>query len=574
MAKRVLNVNVGVLGHVDSGKTSLVGALSTSLSTAALDKHPQSKERGITLDLGFSSFTVPLPEHLAHLPYDELQFTMVDCPGHASLIRTIIGGVQIIDMMILVVDVTKGLQTQTAECMVVGEIATSNLIVALNKCDMLPEDNRPKAVKKAQKRLAQTFDMTKFAGATMVPMTARQGAEDPGVQQLKEALIQMVPADMRVAAPDKPFLFAVDHCFPFKGQGTVMTGTVLQGTVSVGESIELPSLKLSKPVRSMQMFKRPMNKIAQGDRAGICVTQLDPDLVERGVVCAPGSVPTFTGAIAAVEKIRFYSGQVLSKAKFHVSVGHATVMATPIFFGLPDGEGVAQDAALAMMMENLSSMASRNPTPMHFDAAHEYVYQEELYGLEGRPLGASPSLKQTQGDGVEAYSLSEPDCPCHYGRQWAYLQFEHPVTAPKDSLVIAAKFDGDVHGEMCRLAFYGRILCIVDPSKPQDLQQMKVFKLKEKKGSIERIMPDGQTAIVRGMFKKETDPSIYTNLKVTTADGSEEGIIESTFGKSGKQKVFFPNGLLVAPQGGSGDKTVVLRCKRYIFDQNRKRLKQ
>lgn len=89
-----------------------MASLSTSLSTAALDKHPQSKERGITLDLGFSSFTIPMPEHLQHIPGRTLQFTLVDCPGHASLIRTIIGGAQIIDMMILVVDVTKGIQVQ------------------------------------------------------------------------------------------------------------------------------------------------------------------------------------------------------------------------------------------------------------------------------------------------------------------------------------------------------------------------------------------------------------------------------------------------------------------------------
>ena len=87
-----------------------MASLSTQLSTAALDKHPQSRERGITLDLGFSAFTVPKPEHLQHIPGHTLQFTLVDCPGHASLIRTIIGGAQIIDMMILVVDVTKGIQ--------------------------------------------------------------------------------------------------------------------------------------------------------------------------------------------------------------------------------------------------------------------------------------------------------------------------------------------------------------------------------------------------------------------------------------------------------------------------------
>lgn len=93
---KTLNFNVGVLGHVDSGKTSLARALSSTASTAAFDKNPQSKERGITLDLGFSAFTVPLPEHLREScgdrQYDSLQFTLVDCPGHASLIRTIIGG--------------------------------------------------------------------------------------------------------------------------------------------------------------------------------------------------------------------------------------------------------------------------------------------------------------------------------------------------------------------------------------------------------------------------------------------------------------------------------------------------
>lgn len=93
---KTLNFNIGVLGHVDSGKTSLARALSSTASTAAFDKNPQSRERGITLDLGFSSFTVDCPDHLrdggGQQPYDSLQFTLVDCPGHASLIRTIIGG--------------------------------------------------------------------------------------------------------------------------------------------------------------------------------------------------------------------------------------------------------------------------------------------------------------------------------------------------------------------------------------------------------------------------------------------------------------------------------------------------
>lgn len=110
-----------------------VAALSTTLSTAALDKHPQSKERGITLDLGFSSFIIQSNNDMKSLGYDEIQFTLVDCPGHASLLKTVVGGAQIMDMMILVVDVTKGIQTQTAECIVLGEITTSHLVVVLNK---------------------------------------------------------------------------------------------------------------------------------------------------------------------------------------------------------------------------------------------------------------------------------------------------------------------------------------------------------------------------------------------------------------------------------------------------------
>lgn len=124
-SSKLFNFNIGILGHVDSGKTSLAKAISTTSSTAAFDKNPQSQERGITLDLGFSSMTVDFPAEIKErepkfAPYEKLQFTFVDCPGHASLIRTVIGGAQIIDLILLVVDVIKGVQTQTAECLVLG----------------------------------------------------------------------------------------------------------------------------------------------------------------------------------------------------------------------------------------------------------------------------------------------------------------------------------------------------------------------------------------------------------------------------------------------------------------------
>ncbi|KAA0185268.1 Selenocysteine-specific elongation factor [Fasciolopsis buskii] len=147
---RVLNVNVGILGHVDSGKTSVAKSLSTIASTSAFDKNPQSKKRGITLDLGFSSFVIngSLPQNNN---YDRIQFTLVDCPGHSSLIRTVLCGSQIIDIMLLVVDVTKGFQTQTSECLVIGAITCEQMVVVLNKCDLLPENTREQQIEKVRR---------------------------------------------------------------------------------------------------------------------------------------------------------------------------------------------------------------------------------------------------------------------------------------------------------------------------------------------------------------------------------------------------------------------------------------
>jgi len=156
---KVLNINIGCLGHIDSGKTSLAKALSTTASTSCFDKCPQSRERGITIDLGFSSVCFELPKHLLdqinqnnHLNEDLkdwlLQLTFVDCPGHSSLIKTIIGGAQIIDLMVLVVDITKGIQTQTAECLVIGEITANKMVVVLNKIDLIPVNKRDVTIDK------------------------------------------------------------------------------------------------------------------------------------------------------------------------------------------------------------------------------------------------------------------------------------------------------------------------------------------------------------------------------------------------------------------------------------------
>ncbi|KAK3245444.1 hypothetical protein CYMTET_44986 [Cymbomonas tetramitiformis] len=551
MSEKIVNINVGILGHVDSGKTSLARALSTELSTASLDKHPQSSERGITLDLGFSAFTVNLremcPELAESLSCDKLQFTLVDCPGHASLIRTIIGGAQIIDFMMLVVDVTKGIQTQTAECLVVGEILSEHLLVVLNKTDLLPEATREDKIEKMKKRLQLTFKGTKFAGCKMSAVAVRPGGADTmqqgvgapphGVKELVQDLLGLVPRQPRKV--DGSFLFAVDHCFPIKGQGTVMTGTVLQGSVSVNQTVEIASLKVEKKVKSMQMFHKPVETAYKGDRVGICVTQMDAKSLERGLLAEPKSVPTIDGAIAAVEKIRFFKGEINSKAKFHVTIGHATVMTEVIFFSR-SAEGDA--AGYAPLDERAKGFAMEG----------DFGYQESLNVTGQRP----------KGDDGQELEGSKPQGP-----QFALLKFENPVTCPLNSLLIGSRFDTDIHCNTCRLAFHGRLAQAVDPADTAAMQKLKLFKIKQREGVIERIN-DEYTAIGKGLFKKETDISLFNGMKVRTDDGAV-GTIDGSFGKSGKYKINFPDGV---PENAAtaGHNRISMQFKRYMFDKSKK----
>ena len=379
-------MNVGVLGHVDSGKTSLVKALSTLLSTAALDKNPQSQQRGITLDLGFSAFTLPMPEHLqatAGVGKDLLQFTLVDCPGHASLIRTIIGGAQIIDMMILVIDANKGIQTQTAECIVIGEITTDKLIVVLNKVDMLPEDERDVRIQRISNRIRRVFAATKFADAPIVATAAAVGGEKVasigaataamkdskdkkdkllsmcmtmGVDELVDLIRHTIDIPQRNTTG--PFYYAIDHCFAIKGHGTVLTGTVLSGSISLNTTIELPELQQQRKVKGMQMFRKAVRAAVQGDRVALCVTNLDPKLIERGIAVTPGSIPLLSTVICLVKKVRFFRRACKSNSKFHVSIGHMTVVATVLFYGANEIAALLASSASASSSSSSSTAAT------------------------------------------------------------------------------------------------------------------------------------------------------------------------------------------------------------------------
>ncbi|ESO86354.1 hypothetical protein LOTGIDRAFT_220667 [Lottia gigantea] len=565
MDRKLFNFNVGVLGHVDSGKTSLSKALSTVASTACFDKNPQSKERGITLDLGFSSFTVNIPPHLKDDldNYENVQYTLVDCPGHASLIRTIIGGAGIIDMMILVVDVVKGMQTQTAECLIIGEILCEKMIVVLNKTDMLSPDKKDATIEKMKKRMLKTLEGTRFAGCSIVCTAAKPGgpesgdASSIGIEELISTLQTNTYKPKRTETGQ--FIFSVDHCFSIRGQGTVMTGTCLNGSASVNDNIEIPSLSVQKKIKSMQMFKKPVQKIVQGDRAGICVTQFDAKLLERGLICTPGALPTVHAAIISLNKISYYKGPIATKSKFHITLGHETVMGKITVFG-----------ALTSDDKQASSSAD------NFDFSIEYSYQDCF-------------LTKDMCDNQVDVSLPS--------MQYALIELEKPVTCATLSLVIGSKLDTDIHSKNCRLAFHGRLLEIfTKPSYVQEsLPKLKIFKIKKREGGIDRVV-DEYSVIGKNLFKKTTNMELFNNLKIELSTG-EKGVIEGSFGTSGKVKIRIPAGIsedvmnrFSGPKkkrkgkvGDEGveeekDKTdrepikIYLIFKRFIFDPEKKML--
>ncbi|KAL1130968.1 hypothetical protein AAG570_012209 [Ranatra chinensis] len=529
-----LNLNVGLLGHVDSGKTSIAKCLSTTSSTACFDKNPQSQERGITIDLGFSSLSTDLPERLiqAKSKWTKLQFTLVDCPGHASLIRTIIGGAQIIDMMMLVIDINKGVQTQTAECIVIGEITSKPLIIVLNKIDLIDEGKQAVVIAKVKKKLQLTLANTCFKNAPIVAIAANPGGQEENIRQAKEVLKETSFIPER--HPDKPMVFSVDHCFSIKGKGTILTGTILQGTIKVNDNIELPALQLIKKVKSIQIFHQNIDEAVQGDRIGLCVTQFDPKSMERGVACVPGYLSRLYAAVISVAKVKYYKQQLTSKTKYHITVGYNTVLSKTTFF--------------------TSSQIDKNTG---FNIISEYKHAE--------------MLDDSNIDGVE-------QC-------YALVEFEKSVISCENGLIIGSKLDMDIHSSTCRIAFYGSIIWgIADKNYVANiLPTIKIFKSKEKVGVIHRMV-NNYEVIGQALFKKETKMQVFQNLRVSLSTG-EMGVIESSFGQGGKVKIRFPDGLkleTITQLSKKGNKNnedinekgkepikVILRFKKFIFDKKK-----
>lgn len=208
----------------------------------------------------------------------------------------------------------------------------------------------------------------------------------------------------------------------------------------------------------MQMFHTPVTYAMQGDRVGICVTQFDPKLLERGLICTPESLHTIHAAIISLKKIQYFRGALQTKAKFHITVGHETVMGRVMFFSPAPADFNEE------IQENV------------FDFEKDYLYQEEYLSKD-----SNSSEENKENDQAGEVQLPR--------QQWALLEFEKPVTCPKLCLVIGSKLDTDIHANTCRLAFHGVLLQGMEDKNYVEsfLPKLKVYKLKHKEGQVERV---------------------------------------------------------------------------------------
>ena len=243
------------------------------------------------------------------------------------------------------------------------------------------------------------------------------------------------------------------------------------------QNVEIASVKEVRKVKSIQIFRKAANHALQGDRAGLCVTQFDASLLERGLVSTPGYLPNVFAMIIRLNKIRFFKSDIVSGTKFHVSIGHSTILSAVTLFA--------------------------NESEDLFDYRHEYAY-----------LG----------------SLSDES-------SFALLEFDHPTVVAPNSKVLGSRLDTDIHTTSCRLAFEGQIIKLMTSEnyRQEDLSKLKVFKLKEKCGVIERANNDMEL-IGKNMFKKETNIHIFDGFTVTMSNGTV-GKLDGPFGQSGKFKL-------------------------------------
>ncbi|QSF13927.1 elongation factor Tu [Mycoplasma sp. Mirounga ES2805-ORL] len=306
MAKQDFNrakehVNIGTIGHVDHGKTTLTAAIATVLAKkglaeardyASIDAAPEEKARGITINTSHIEYETE-KRHYAH----------VDCPGHADYIKNMITGAAQMDGAILVVAATDGAMPQTREHILLSkQVGVPRMVVFLNKCDMLKGAEEQEMIELVEMEVRELLSKYGFDGDN-TPVIRGSAAEAlKGNAEYEEKIMELMNAvDSYIETPvkefDKPFLMAVEDVFTITGRGTVATGRVERGRLNLNEEVEIVGLKATKKTvcTGMEMFRKNLKEVQAGDNAGLLLRGIERTQIERGQVLAkPGSIVPHT----------------------------------------------------------------------------------------------------------------------------------------------------------------------------------------------------------------------------------------------------------------------------------------
>jgi len=295
------HVNVGTIGHVDHGKTTLTAAITTVLANkfggtnkkvdyAEIDNAPEERERGITIATSHQEYETE-NRHYAH----------VDCPGHADYVKNMITGAAQMDAAILVVSATDGAMPQTREHILLArQVGVPQIVVFLNKLDQIPESDRAEMIELVEMDLRDLLSKNEFPGDDIPfisgsALKATEGdTSDMGegaILKLAEALDTYVTDPVRVT--DKPFLMPIEDIFSIQGRGTVATGRIEKGIININEEVEIVGIRetIKTTVTGVEMFRKLLDSGMAGDNVGLLLRGTKKEDIERGqVIVKPGSI--------------------------------------------------------------------------------------------------------------------------------------------------------------------------------------------------------------------------------------------------------------------------------------------
>ena len=289
------HVNIGTIGHVDHGKTTLTAAITKQFGDfqdyASIDSAPEERARGITISTAHVEYETEA-RHYAH----------VDCPGHADYVKNMITGAAQMDGAILVVNAADGPMPQTREHILLGrQVGIPYMVVYMNKVDQVDDDELLELVEMEIRELLSKYeypgdDIPIIAGSALAALEDRDPAiGSESIAKLMAAVDEYIPTPAR--AVDQPFLLPIEDVFSISGRGTVVTGRIERGVINVGEEIEIVGIRdTSKSVcTGVEMFRKLLDRGEAGDNVGVLLRGIDRAGVERGqILCKPGSVKPHT----------------------------------------------------------------------------------------------------------------------------------------------------------------------------------------------------------------------------------------------------------------------------------------